>query len=311
MDATTARTVEKSPSSNESELILPEILNALWEGRRLILSVSVVCVLAAVAASWLATKKYEASLLLSPVTNQSGAGGLGALSSAVSQFGGLASLAGLSMSGAGGTRAESLATLQSEILTQRYIQENNLLPVFFASKWDPLRNSWKSTDPDEVPTLSTGSSYFGHKIRSVKENTKTSLVILTVTWKDPKLAAQWANGLVRLTNDYLREKAIKESERNIAYLNEQVSKTSVVEVRSSIYSLMEAEIKKQMLARGSDEYALKVIDPALPPESEISPRPVLWILAALCLGLLLSSAYLFAKFVLSSKPQRSDALTDA
>jgi uncharacterized protein involved in exopolysaccharide biosynthesis len=310
MDETVARAVEPSHSANDGEHFLREVFGALWAGKWLILCVSLICALAAAAASWIAPKKYDASLLLSPVVNQSNGSGLGALSSAVSQLGGIASLAGLSMSGTGGTRSESLATLQSEALTQQFIQENNLLPILFASKWDPARSTWKPMDPEDVPTLWKANLYFGRKVRSVKEATKTGLVTLTMTWKDPKLAAQWANGLVKLTNDYLREKAVRESERNIAYLNDQVAKTSAVELRNSIYSLMESEIKKQMVARGSDEYALKVIDPATAPEKATSPQPVLWILGAFCGGILLSSAYLFAKFVLADNPHQLDASTN-
>jgi uncharacterized protein involved in exopolysaccharide biosynthesis len=308
MDTAAARA---SPSRNESDLLLSEYATALWAGRWLVLAVSAACVLGAVTAAWLVPKKYEASLLLSPVVNQPSAGGLGALTSAVSQLGGIASLAGLSMSGNSGARAESLATLQSEALTQRYIEENHLLRLFFASKWDPERNVWKSSDIDQTPTLWAGSRYFNRVVRGVKENTKTGLVTLTMTWKDPKVAAEWANGLVRLTNDYLREKAIKESERNIAYLNDQVSKTSVVEVRNSIYSLMETEIKKEMMARGSAEYALKVIDPAIPPEDPVSPRPILWSLAAFCVGILFASVFIFFRLILSGKPHRTEALVNA
>jgi uncharacterized protein involved in exopolysaccharide biosynthesis len=126
-------------------------------------------------------------------------------------------------------------------------------------------------------------------------------VTLTITWTDPKVAAQWANGLAELTNNYLRQKAISESERNIAYLNDQLAKTSVVALRDSIYSLMESEIKKQMLARGTNEYALKVIDPAVPPEKPTSPKAMLWILMAFCAGLLFSSAYVFVRVILRSE----------
>jgi hypothetical protein len=47
----------------------------------------------------------------------------------------------------------------------------------------------------------------------------------------------WANELVRMTNDYLRDQAIQESERNIAYLNDQASKTDAVGAKQAIYAL--------------------------------------------------------------------------
>jgi hypothetical protein len=71
---------------------------------------------------------------------------------------------------------------------------------------------------------------------------------------------------VKLANDDLRDQAIEESERDISYLSDQVVKTNVLQLRDAIYSLMENEIKEEMLARGSEQYALKVVDPAIPPE---------------------------------------------
>ena len=123
---------------------------------------------------------------------------------------------------------------------------------------------------------------------------KTGLVTLTIAWSDPRLAAKWANGLVSITNDYLRTKAIAESERNITYLNEQAGKTDVMTVKQAIYAILQNEINKQMLARGSDEYAFKILDPAAPPEVPSSPRPKLWTFLAFFGGLALS---IFAAYV--------------
>jgi hypothetical protein len=108
---------------------------------------------------------------------------------------------------------------------------------------------------------------------------------MTIRWKSPQQVANWANGLVKLANDYLRSRAIEDSERNIAYLKDQAAKTSIIGVQNAINSLLESEMKKAMLAQGSREYALKVIDPAVVPEKRSSPVPVLWILTGFLLGL--------------------------
>jgi hypothetical protein len=221
----------------------------------------------------------------------------------MSQLGGIASL-GLSVGGNGGAKAEALATLESEILTQRFIKENNLLPVLFPSRNISL-NIWNPHP--KAPTLWVGSRYFTKAVRSMKERPKTGLVTLTVEWTDGTVAANWANGLVKLANDFLREKANRESELNIAYLSEQLAKTSVVEMRTSISSLIVSEIRKQMLARGSEEYALKVIDPAFAPERAASPQRLLWALAGLCIGLLLSCARIFFRLILVIEPTPDDA----
>ena len=91
-----------------------------------------------------------------------------------------------------------------------------------------------------------------------------------------------------MTNDYLRDKAIATSERHIAYLKQQAAATDMVGVKQAIYGLMEREINKEMLARGTEEYALNVIDPAQAPEIPSSPRPILWTIAGTLFGVLLS-----------------------
>jgi uncharacterized protein involved in exopolysaccharide biosynthesis len=61
-----------------------------------------------------------------------------------------------------------------------------------------------------------------------------------------------------------------------------------VELRSVIYSLIESEIKKAMLARGDIEFALRVVDPAVVPEKPSSPKRWLWMLGGGILGFALS-----------------------
>ena len=77
------------------------------------------------------------------------------------------------------------------------------------------------------------------------------------------MAAKWANGLVAMANQHLRSKALVESERNIAYLNDQAAKTDVVPVRQAIYSILQSEINKEMLARGADRWTRYTGAPAI------------------------------------------------
>jgi uncharacterized protein involved in exopolysaccharide biosynthesis len=282
---------------------LREAFYFLWAGRWLLLTIVVLCTIAAAALVEVVPSRYEADILLSPVTDQSGGSGIGsAIGSAVSQLGGVSSLVGLNPLAADSAKAEAVATLQSEGLTERYILSNNLLPVLFSDSWDSARQQWKTQNPKKIPTLWKGNQYFKKHVRTVAQNGKTGLITLTIVWKDPKLAAQWANDLVRLTNDYMRNKAITESERNIAYLNDQAQKSNVIELRNAIYGLMEAEIKKEMVARGREEYALKVIDLATPPEIKSFPEPILWTGAGFVLGIVLGIMVLVIRHSFKGSP---------
>jgi len=267
-------TLEPGPPATSGQRVIQSPLRALAgeiaEHWRLILAVAFACAVLCGLAAWILPKKYEASVLLLPVARESSTDKLGGLSSIASQLGvgGLSELAGLSNSGS--FKAESVATLQSDALTEQYIQLNGLLPILYSKMWDPQLRAWKTHDPDKVPTLWKANDFFKKNIRQVSTNPKTGLVTLAIRWKDPKLAARWANDLVKLTNSYLRSRSLAESEQHIAYLQEQLAKTNVVPLQQSLYALMESEFKNQMLARGREEYALRVIDPATVPERAVS-----------------------------------------
>jgi uncharacterized protein involved in exopolysaccharide biosynthesis len=285
--------MDKLPETREADaedVNVGSIFALAWSGRSLICWTTLVFALVACGAAFVLPKSFVATSIIAPVSNSS-SGSLGGLSSLVSQFGGLASLAGISMGG-DSKKFESLAVLQSEQLTEKYIVSNDLLPILFASRWDPARNTWKSTDPKKIPTPWQANQYF-KTIRTVSTDTKTGLITIAITWKDPKTAARWVNDLVNLTNEHLRNKAIREGEADVAYLNEQASKTDAVAVKQGIYNMLQNEINKIMVAKGSNEFALKVLDPAIAPEKPSSPLPVRWTLEGFFAGLLLSLLIVF------------------
>lgn len=278
----------------QEETDVRDHLALLWRAKWLIAAVTLVCAVLAVGAAFLQTKEYDATIELAPVSNGSGGQLGGALSSAASQVGGLAALAGISVGGDSG-KAEAVAVLESERLTEAFIQRNDLLKVLYHKVWDPQRNTWKIQDSKKTPTLWKANRMFDKSIRKVITNPKSGLVTMTITWEDPELAATWANALTRMANDDLRDKAIRQSERNIEYLNAEAAKSNVVEVKQAIFSILKTEINRAMIARGSDEYAFKVIDPATPPELASSPNKMLWLLGSLVTGFMLSVLYVFAR----------------
>jgi uncharacterized protein involved in exopolysaccharide biosynthesis len=258
-------------------------ITALWRAKWFIVGTMAVCSAAAATAALLTPKEYEATVQISPGSPDKG----GSFGSSTSDLGGLAALAGISL-GNDSAKSEAIAVLQSESLTVAYIRKNNLLPVLYSKDWDEGRNSWKTAKAAHTRTLWMANKYFERSIRKVTANVKTGLVTLKITWRDPELAAQWANGLVRMANDALREKATQQAERNIAYLSGEAAKTNVVEMRQAIFTIMQKELTKAMIARGSEEYGFKVIDAATVSEIPSSPRKTVWTLAGGIGGLLLS-----------------------
>ena len=269
---------------------LREFFEVVWRDKWIVVVITAVFAVSTAVAAMLTPRKWTATVILAVVSNKGGglSGGGGVLSS----IGGLA-LPGLL--GHDSEKAESLAVLQSDTLTTRYIREHNLLPVLYAKQWDPIAKQWRVQKPSEVPTMWRATQKFKDDIRNVNESTKTGLVTMTITWDDPQLAAKWANDLVELTNDAMRERAIADSERNIAYLNEQAAKTDVSQVRAAVYAILESEIRHEMIARGTQEYALRVLDPAVAPEVPSSPRRTVWVIVSIMAGVLMSLLVVFLR----------------
>lgn len=277
------------PHQSANEITIGELIESLWAHKWLVVAAVLAAAVIAYVAARFTPKEYQAQVVISPVLSTSTTGELGGLGSIASQFSGLASLAGLSVGG-DSRKWESLEVLRSEALTQRFIATNDLLPILYPDKWDPVAKRWRVRDARDTPTLWKANQLFKGRIRDITTDSKTGIVTLSIIWKDPRMAAAWANELVSMANAYLRDKAITESERNIAYLNAQAAKAEFVGAKQAIYAILQNEINKEMLARGSDEYAFKVLDPATPPERPYSPRPLLWVLVAVA-GVLLLSAF--------------------
>lgn len=267
------------------EISLQQVWRTLARYRRLIIATTSAGVIAAAAIAWLTTPVYRVDVLLAPVGDEP----TGALSGVASQFGGLAALAGVDLRGNSSSKDEAIALLRSRSVTGQLIEANDLLPILYADEWDASSAAWKSSDPEEVPTLWDAFRLFDDEIRHVTENPKAGLVTLAIDWTDPVLAKSWADELVQRVNRETRDRAIREAERSLAYLNQQLQKTDIVELRQAIFSLIETQTKQMMLASVREDYAFKVIDPAVVPDLDdpIRPRPVLLIALGATTGLLL------------------------
>jgi uncharacterized protein involved in exopolysaccharide biosynthesis len=134
---------------------------------------------------------------------------------------------------------------------------------------------------------------FNGGIRTVQFDRKTNLTTVTIDWEDPKIAAQWANQLVKHINARLQGEAVKDAERNIDYLRKQLATNSAVEIQQAIYNLIEAQMKNIMVASTREEYAFKIIDPATVPERKLKPSRRMVVLVGLFLGLLAGFAAAF------------------
>lgn len=258
-----------------------EYARRLWEQRRFIaVVVGLVTTLAGVFA-FTTPPVYRADVLLAPVLpNRSE--GIGTL---LGQLGGLGNILETYVgSGKEGSVAESIATLKSRALAVSFINEQNLKPALFPARWDPATMQWRDRRP--APTDLEAYEIFDEDVRRVVADRRTGLVTLTIEWRDPRLVASWANDFAKRANARRRAEAIEEARTSIEYLQQQLAKSSVVEIQQAIYRLIEAQTKTMTVASTREEYAFRIIDPAVTPEKRVRPKRLVLIASGFCLGLI-------------------------
>jgi hypothetical protein len=206
----------------------------------------------------------------------------------MSQFGGLASLVGVNLTGS--SDAEPLAVLKSREFARGFIEERDLLKVLFAKRWDAQRNSWIGPQ-EKWPDIRDGVALFDKKIRRIVEDRKTGLVFISVDWKDPVVAASWSNSMADEINERMRDRAIVQAEANIAFLRAEMAATELVALQQPLGRLLELELQKLMLARGGTQYSFRVVDVAEVPKRPASPKKGLIAMVAFVLGAALSGLY--------------------
>jgi uncharacterized protein involved in exopolysaccharide biosynthesis len=264
-----------------NEIGLEEIWRTIWARRWLVFCVMLVWVVAATVYALTATQWYQADVMLLPVKEKSISGGLSQLSS-------LGSLVGINIPLA--TGSEPVAVLKSKSLIRQFIEDEKLLPVLLADKWDAAVGDWKIKGPDQ-PDVRDGVKYFDEKVRKVIEDKKTGIVTLSIQWKNRADAANWANLLASRLNDRLRTEAIQEAQVSIDYLQKEMINTNNVSLGQSISKVLESEMQKMALARANKEFAFKVVDSAFPPKRRKYPQRTLIVAMAAMLGAFAGMVY--------------------
>lgn len=275
----------QASGAEELDTFVGELLTA-W---RLLLAMVVVGGLIALGVAFLMTPLYRAKALVAPVTSQ----GLGGQGGTLRQLSGLAALAGVDLGGGGGRKDESLATLSAKSFAREFIESNNLLPVLYAERWDARAGHWRAGATP--PTLGQAVTRFTDSVVSISDDPKTSFVTVTVDWYSPQLAAQWANGLVNMVNEKLRQEAVASSQRSLEYLDKELAKTNVVEVRQAIYQLIERQVENATVANVQHDYAYHFLDPAIAPERKNSPKRALLGVAGAAIGLFAGVLVVFVR----------------
>lgn len=298
-------------TTSDDEIDLRELFSVIWQGKWLIIAITAVFAIGAVIFAIKQPNIYKSEALLAPASEEQGGG----LSGLASQFGGLASLAGVNLGGKGGTDKTELAieVLKSRQFTSDFIQRHNILAdLMAAEKWDwdadkliydpELYNEQTNTWVREAkapfkpePSMQEAYKVFS-KMIAVNKAKETGMVTISVEHLSPAVAQQWVAWLIQDINKVMKDRDVAEANSSSEFLNKQIALTNVADIRTILYKLVEEQAKTIMFAEVRDEYVFKTIDPALAPEEKAKPKRALICVLGTLLGCMLGVMIILIRY---------------
>ena len=299
----------------DSEVSIRDILRPLWLRKWLIGGATSTAALVSVIVALLLPDIYRAQALLVP-NNQERATGLSALAA---QYGGLANLAGINLGSDSANKAAlGLEVLRSRKFIAEFIGRHDIMvPLMAAKEWDAetgelkidpkiydvTTREWvRDVKPPRTASPSKQEAYetFSTNL-SVNQDAQSGLVAIAVDHLSPVVAKQWVDWLVLDINAATMRHDVAQAEQAIEYLNEQIASTSLADLQSVFFSLIEEQTKTVMLANISNEYLFRTIDPAVVPEKRAKPRRKVIVVLSTFLGFMGSAIIVLASHGGSSR----------
>lgn len=296
------------PDIHDDEIDLLELIKVLWDEKIKIVAITAVAAFISVIYALNQPNIYQANALLAPAGDEGGG-----MSRFAGQFGGLASLAGVSLPDDGVNKSElGLEVLKSRKFVREFVERHKITPQLMAvDYWDPKKRELKLNADvyDEKSKAWLGKdgppssqeifqAYMASLI--LEEDPASEFVRLGFKHKSPDIAAKWTGLIVKDLNDAIRRKDISEAESSIAYLRKQIETSSLTELRNLFYNLIQSQTETMMLANVREEYVFNTIDPAIVPEKKSEPKRALICILGTLLGGFFALIYVLGRHYIRS-----------
>ena len=285
----------------DDEIDLRELFGVLWAGSRKIIAITAVFAFVSVIYALSVSNQYKATVLLAPAQSDSSD-----LTGALGQLGGLASLAGVDIGGGDSSEAQmAQEIMKSWSFIDVFIAENNIsVEVYAAEGWSRGSNELQIDDDiydaetktwlvenDNTGEVGPPSSWVLFEAFSdrqvVSENKKSGLVSVSIEYYSPQIAKQWLDMYVAAINAHMQQRQMEKVTNNINYLQAQIEKTSIAEMREVFYTIIAEQTKNKMMTEASPEYAFVAVSPSMVPEEKSQPeRAFICIIGTLLGGIL-------------------------
>lgn len=299
-------------NQNDDYIDFSSFIKLALGNKWLVISITTLLIAASIVYAVRLPNVYKADALLVSNSTNNSSSQLGALAS---QFGGVASLAGIDLGQSpesGQTKA--LALLQSRTFLYSFIEKYDIRDEIIAGVgWDRHKNkvifdddlyrevnkSWVREVKYPLETVPTNREVYEKLIvnhLTIMENEDTNTVSISFTFYSPQFAKEMIDFLIVELNENLKKQDLLDAEKSIKFLNSELSNTNNVGIQNIFFNLIDKNYQTLMLTKIRDDYAFSILDPAVTPETRYGPNRIGIVILGGALGGILSFLLLLYKF---------------
>lgn len=295
------------------------VFRLFWNSRIIIVKITGIVGVIAIVISLLLPKTFKSSSILLPQTNNSVLSSLGGLSN-------LASIAGVSF---GQVQIEQLFP---DILKSEAVLKTVLYKKYYSIKYVSeinLIDYWEISEDSALSSYEVALEKI-RKDLDISFDRKTNIVIISLTMKEPQLAADVVNEIVKSLDSYLQnnrvtnateqrlwiEKRLKQIQddlrksenelRDFQDRNKMVSNSPLLQLEQQrllrnveINTTIFIELKKQFEIAKIEELKnipiINILDTARPAGKKDGPKRAIIVIVATFLGFISSCGYVYYK----------------
>tara|TARA_B100000965_G_scaffold124007_2_gene102620 strand:+ start:4231 stop:5145 length:915 start_codon:yes stop_codon:yes gene_type:complete len=266
------------PQERNDQIDLRVIFNIIWK-RKIIIAVATAGIgLFSVLYSLSLPNIYESKVVLAPSTSSESTN-----INISGTAGALARVAGIDLGG-GSDKGPNINLAVEKITSRQFVKDfinkNDFQPELLAAKnWDSSQNiivySKKGYDSknDSLTYVPRDIDvYKGYMDRiGVFFDKRTKFTHISFKHYSPYFAKELLDNLVLTINNDIRDIDVKVAKESIKFLEDQIAKTNVSDLKLIFSKLIEKNIKTVLLAEVNPEFVFTVVDPAYVPDLKSAP----------------------------------------
>ncbi len=313
--------MQDSNATTDDEIDLKELFLALWRGKLTIVFICAIALFGGAVYLHKEERTFSVKAIYKPVAEDTQGPNLGG-------FGGLASLAGISLPSSSGSDFTAFqALLTSQEVADILMNEQDVLSSLFKSEWDAETKTFSQpvksargrfigvlkktlTGSEQSDYIAPNSQRLSNKLAklvNVSVDKNTGYLAVSAEATDPQVQINLIQKMVSITDHLLKQRYIENAEDTLVFYQKKITLARSREQREALAKLMAQEDQRLMLAARGKNF---VVEPLMRPTVSLyptSPKASLILALSIALGGFLGSALVLIRASVQTREDKPNA----